>query len=501
MAQVPSSFWLEDLSASGSLGRSTARGFGVLAFSQGGKLALHVLSTMILARLLFPDDFGLIAMAATVVNLLFLFKDAGLSTATIQQKRLTQCQVSTLFWLNVIAGLCLGLATLASAPLMIWLYDEPSLLPMLAVLALGVFLSSLGVQHEALMRRRMAFRKVALSDITSLSLGIVVAICLALAGFGWWALVAQKVVQMASSAILNWILCDWKPSFSFRWNESRQQFNVGLNVSAFNFVNYFSRNGDNVLIGWFWGSSALGVYSKAYDMLLGPLSQVTQPLYGLMLPLLARLRDDSSRYHNAYIKIMGLANLVVLPVAGTMITVPDALVLTLFGPGWEQANTLMAWFGLTLAFQLASSSTGTVLISQQRSRDLAVQGVVNSFITVTGFVCALPFGIEMMAAVYALSGLCLRLPFVFWQTGRKGPITARDLWKSLVIPMWAFVWVLVVMYLLRELLVGYPASAQVGLMVLIGVAALISSLLSTGSGRLIIKDILVNTHYLMPRQR
>ena len=450
---------------------------------QGGKLVLHVVSTMILARLLLPQDFGLIAMAATVVNFLVLFKDAGLTSATIQQRHLTHTQVSTLFWLNVLVGAGLSLLTLASAPLLAYAYGESALVPMICVLAAGFFLGSFGAQHDALMRRQMAFRGVTVSEIASLALGVIAAIAMALAGWGWWSLVAQKVVQMSANAVFNWVFCQWRPAFCFRWEEARRQFRFGAHISGFNFVNYFSRNGDNILIGWYWGPALLGVYAKAYDLLLGPLSQISAPLQGMMQPLLARLRDEPERYRAAYLKVMVPSQVAVLPVAAMMFVMPEAVVRLLLGAGWQQANGVVMWLGVAVVFQMVGSSTGFVLISQQRSADFARLGVMSSLINVASFVVALPFGIQALAACYVVCNAMLVQPMLYYVISRKGPLGLDEFLQPYRISLLCAGGMLPLMLAAKLLCQGLPVAAQVMAVGSVGCAALVGVLVLVPQGR------------------
>lgn len=430
------SIWLEPLTTATSYGRQAMGGLVSLALGQGAKFALLVGSTLVLVRLLPPPDFGLVAMAATVTNFMVLFKDAGLTMATIQQTEVTHRQISTLFWLNVLVGLGLALVTAASAPVLAYAYGEPALTAMVCVLAVGFLLGSLGAQHDALLRRRLHFKQIAVAEALALGLGCGASIGMAYAGFGWWSLVAQKVVQMGAYTVFCWMLCNWKPGWFFRWKEVRGQFMFGAHVSAFNFVNYFSRNGDNILIGWYWGASLLGIYTKAYDLLLAPLAQLNGPLNNLMTPLLGRLRNQPERYRAAYLRVIMPANLVMLPVGAFMFVMPEAITATLLGEGWMQASPVIMWLGLAVATQMVGTSTGWLLLSQQRSADFARIGVGNSVLIMLSFVAGLKWGIEGVAAAYALAHVGIVQPWTYMRIGKKGPVKFADFYIPLRLALW-----------------------------------------------------------------
>jgi PST family polysaccharide transporter len=380
--------------------------------------------------------------------------------------------------------------TVAVAPLFASFYKQPALTLLICALAIGFVFGSAGVIHEALLRRRMAFKQITFNGVLASLAGIIGACIMAWQGAGWWALVAQSIIQMAIGSALNWLSCNWRPSLCFRWMETSHLFRFGVHLSGFNIINYFSRNADKLLIGWYWGASVLGPYSKAYDMLLGQISQLTMPLHSLMQPLLARLRDEPARYRNAYLQVMIPANLCMTPLAAIMMVMPDALVTTLLGAGWEQAEAVVRWLGIAVFYQVAGSSIGFVLMSQLRSSELAWLGVVGGLLTTLSFCVALPWGIEAIAAVYVLNGLLICLPILFWQTGRKGSLSAGDLWSTLRLPLWALIWMVLGLLMLRPCISDFSAPVRLSFALLCAVALLLASVVVIPNGRGVFKGII-----------
>lgn len=476
--------WLEPLDTRSSLGRTGVRATAMLMASQFGKLLLLLLSTVVLVRLLPPHDFGLMAMAATVTNFMVLFKDAGLTTATTQQHSLTQRQVSSLFWLNQAFALALAGLTLLAAPLLGWFYGQPELAAGIMVMAGGFLLGGLGAQHDALLRRTMRFGTVAAIDVGAVLLGVAAAVALALHGWGWWALVAQRLVQMAVYSAACWLACGWRPGWVFAWGEIRPQFHFGAHVSLFNLANYGSRNGDNILIGWYWGAVPLGFYAKAYDMLVGPLFQLTQPLGNLMQPLLGRLRDQPARYRTAYHRVVMPANLLLVPLGGIMLVFPDAAVRFVFGPGWDAAVPVVFWLSMAVMTQVVGSSTGWLFISQQRSGTFALAGLAGGLVTLASFAIGLPFGIGTVAMAYVLVYVLVQQPVMFWLAGREGPVRFADIYAAFVPTLMAAALLLPVLAVLKYgVLSGTGALAQLLVAGLAGVAVLPLSLLTHPHGR------------------
>ena len=237
------------------LGKRGARGAVVMMTSQGLKALLQIASTVVLARLLTPDDFGVIAMAATAMNFVMIFKDLGLSQATMQREHLTGSQVTTLFWLNVLFSVGLMLIVIALAPLIALFYDEPRLTEVTMALSVGFLLTGLSVQSEALLKRQMRFIPIAVVDFSATAIGFVAGIVSALLGIGYWALVVMRLAQQAAAPVGVALACGWRPGRPC-WDPSAANLvRFGGHITGFSLLNYFSRNADNVLIGWYWGAA------------------------------------------------------------------------------------------------------------------------------------------------------------------------------------------------------------------------------------------------------
>ncbi len=194
-----------------NLRRRSVHGAAFTGTSLAVKALLNMGSTMILARLLTPEDFGLVAMVVSVTGLVTIFRDLGLATATVQSATLDHTRVNALYWVNVLFGLVMGALTALSAPLFAWFFREPRLTAVGAVLGGVMFIEGLSIQHQALLRRRMRFDRLAASEIGALAVGVIVAVILAWRGAGYWSLVWMRVASAAAGVVSLWLLCDWRP--------------------------------------------------------------------------------------------------------------------------------------------------------------------------------------------------------------------------------------------------------------------------------------------------
>src|SRR5579872_61722 len=232
-------------------GRSLRGGLVTLT-SQGAQFLLQSVSTVVLARLLTPAQFGLVAMITAVTGLGQAFADLGLSEATIQRKEISHDEVSTLFWINVAIGLTLTLVTAALAPLLAWFYAEPQLNSVTLVMSLTFIIGGLRVQHDALIKRQMRFLALAIRDVVCFAVAVPVSIVLAWNGFGYWALVALPLTLNLTQMVLSWLMVRWLPGPP-RWSARiRSMIVFGGHIAASYLLLTLIRSADNVLIGWRW---------------------------------------------------------------------------------------------------------------------------------------------------------------------------------------------------------------------------------------------------------
>ena len=298
-----------ETAAQDSYGGTVLRGSFYTALSQGVTVACQIGSVIILSRLLTANDFGLIAMIGPVIVFLSMFKEMGLLQAVIQKKTLTYGQLNALFWINIGVSLSLTLLLIWMAPLIARFYSAPELTALIRVMAVSMFISALGAQHFALLNRQMVFGRIASNASIVAVVTLSVSIIWALISPTPWALVAGTIAGMSVGTLLVWIWVPWTPSRPAMAPGTGELIGFGAGVTSFKLANFFSRNLDNILIGRVWGSIALGLYDRAYKLLLFPLSRVAQPLSQVMIPVLSRMQDEPARYAHAFFRVFGLMQL------------------------------------------------------------------------------------------------------------------------------------------------------------------------------------------------
>ncbi|WP_245195621.1 lipopolysaccharide biosynthesis protein [Aureimonas populi] len=394
--------------------------------AQAVKLACQIASVIVLSRLLLPHDFGIVAMAAPVLAFVALFQDLGLTQATIQKKGITHEEVNCLFWVNIgVSALLAGLLVLV-APAVAGFYAEPQAGVLVAAMGLQILVYGAGAQHYALLSRRMEFGKVAILESFAACAGLAVSIVWALADRTYWALYAGGLATALCTCIGLWAGSRWRPGLP-RWVEGGGSLlNFGAGITGFNFANFFARNLDNVLIGRYWGNQELGLYDRAYKLLLFPLQQITNPLSKVMVPALSRLTDEPERYRHAYLRVAPILLLVALPGVAFAIATADLLIPFALGEQWRASAGIFQALGFAGLMQPLNNPSGWLFISQGRSGEFMRWGIFSALTSVAAFAVGLPYGAFGMAAAYAVSEY-LRTPLLWLYLGRSGPVRAADM--------------------------------------------------------------------------
>lgn len=462
--------WLARSVADGQLGRSVARGVSWTLLGSWLSALVQIGTTMVLARLLTPADFGLMAMALTLSVIVTQFRQLGLSQAVVQRADLTWSQVNALFWVNAVAGLVLAaLVAVGGVPLASF-YDEPALVPICIALGAGFVVSGLSVQHGALLNRAMQFRRISMRDVLAGLLGSVAAIVAALLGMGVWSLVVQNVSALLFSTVLNWWAVPWRPSRPRQLAEALPLLRFGAHVSIANLFHTVSREADNVVIGRFLDAGVLGLYTRAYSLLMLPLRRIKTPIQSVMVPTLASLQEEPERYRRAYrAAISGLCH-AGMPLVVVLAVGAREIVDVVLGDQWLAAAGIFQLLAVAGFVQLVSTTTGWIYTSTGRGRPYAGWAVLSGAVTVAGFLVGVRWGVDGVAASYAVSQVVLLVPG-FVLACRHTSVALRDPFVAMTRPAVIALLVLGVSVTVRSVLPQDLGSAVV--LLVVGASALV----------------------------
>jgi O-antigen/teichoic acid export membrane protein len=417
-----------------SLKRRTVRGGAVTVAAQAACFILQMGSTMVLARLLTPSDYGLMAMVMVLTNALNVFRDGGLSTGTVQKASITHEQVSTLLWINIGLGCLLGLATVAAAPVMVRVFQEPKLLPITLVLATTFPLSAFTVQHEALLNRQMRFTALAVIETVAMAIGIGVGIIMGINGFGYWALVGMTLAITLTRVVALLFAIRWIPGLPQPRCGVGSMLRFGGYLTSSKLMVYLFRNADNALIGWWWGAGPLGLYSKAYSILMLPINQINAPMSGVAVPALSRVQNDPERVRRVFLGGYAVLASIILPTILFLTIFTDEVILVLLGQQWRPSISLFRLLApAALVGALALNPLSWLFIATGRPDRQFRFGILWSGVLVAAFAFGVRFGPAGVAAVYSIISACLALPLCIYAL-RGTSIGLADLAGTLKAP-------------------------------------------------------------------
>jgi PST family polysaccharide transporter len=414
------------------LRRLAVRGAAATVSAQGLALALQVISTVILARLLTPADFGVVAMVTTFSLLLMSFGSNGFNEVVIQREEMNRFQASNLFWITSAVGLILTIGFAAASSLLARFYRNPLVAHVAVAMSAAIFIASASTIHIALLKRAMRFAAVSANDVIARAVYTAVAILLAQRGWGCWALVAGIVVHALSTTIGALWLCRWIPSLPRRGVGTRAMLRFAVNVYGRFSADYFTRNFDNLLVGWQFNAAALGFYKKAYDLFALSASQLTAPLHNVALATLSRLNQDPARFRRCLANSLGIVAFIGMAAGADLTLVGKAVVRLVLGPKWSESGRIFELFGPGIGVMLLYSTVGWIHLSIGKPGRWLRWTPVESAATALLFVLALPWGPAGIAVAWSMSFYILLIPS-FWYAGRPIQFGASQLlaavWK------------------------------------------------------------------------
>lgn len=397
-----------------SLKDSTIRSGAARSCAQAAGFAVRIGSVMVLARLLEPKEFGLVGMVTAFTGVLSLFRDFGLSAATVQRVTVTKEQAATLFWINVAVGGLLGAVTALLAPAVSSFYREPRLLRITIIVAFGFVFNGAGVQHSALLQRQMRFAALALIDTVSLIVSTAIGIGAAAGGFGYWALVAMAVSLPLCTTTGLWIVSGWIPGVPHRGIGLRSMMHFGGIVTLNGLIVYVASNFEKVLLGRFWGAEAIGLYGRAYQLIRIPTDNLNSAVGEVAFAALSRIQGDSDRLRRYFLKGYSLVLAVTLPMTFACALFSDEMVIVLLGPKWREVAGIFRFLSPTILVFAIASPLGWLLNSTGRvGRGLKI-ALVFMPVLITGYFLGLPYGPKGVALAYSVVMMLWALPVIAW---------------------------------------------------------------------------------------
>jgi len=411
------------------LGRISLYGAVVFVAARGVNIFVQVASTIVLARLLSPHDFGLVAMVLALVGFAPVLIDLGTSDASAQKTRITEGEVSALFWLNVAIGIALTVLLGASSKLIALFFGEQELSGITLILSLTFIMTALSTQHYALMRRAMQFQHIAIIDILSNVVGSVTAIVMALAGWGYWALVAKPIVTSALAAVGVWATCPWLPGRPRVTPGIKELVGFGMGVTGFTMTDYFARSADRVAVGYFFGPGPLGFFQNAFLLYGNVLNILTEPLHNIATASLSKLRGDLDELKRSWAAALSLMSFISVATFAVLAVTGQDFVLLLLGEKWAPAGPLLSIFAVRGIAHCVERTLGWLHVAAGRSDRWTRWGLFSAVCQLVALVVGLPFGATGVAIAYTIVMFGLSIPAIVY-AGRPLGIGAKDVLQA-----------------------------------------------------------------------
>ncbi|MFP7760254.1 lipopolysaccharide biosynthesis protein [Marisediminicola sp. LYQ85] len=413
--------------AAGSLAATAGRGAAFTGIAQLARLLLQLASVVVLSRLLSPTDYGVVAIVLLVVAFGETFRDLGLAAASVQAKTLSRDQRTNLFWVNTGIGAVLTALMAAVSGLIALVVDVAAVGEVALALAATFLLNGLTSQYRASLLRSLRFKALAFIDILSAAVALVVAVAAALAGWSYWALVAQQLSAAIILLVGAVVIARWIPGLPNRRGDIRPFLNLGWNLVGSQLVAYASSNIDSLIVGLRFGTASLGFYNRAFQLVMTPVNQIRGPMTTVALPVLARLQDTRSRY-NDYVAVGQLALSYPLCIAlGAAAVLADSVTRVALGPQWDESAPILRFLAISAMFQTLAFVGYWVYVSRGLGRDLFRFSLVSAAVRITCILVGSQWGVVGVAVGFMV-GPAINWPISIGWLSRVTVIPTRRLY-------------------------------------------------------------------------
>jgi PST family polysaccharide transporter len=411
------------------LGRDTLRSGVAFVGVRGLNIFVQLASTIVLARLLTPRDFGLVALVLALVGYAPMLIDFGTGEACTQKARITETQISTLFWLNVAIGLALTIILVGTSGLIARFFGEPALADIALVSSVTFLMLAVSIQHHALMRRVMQFQRIAFIDLATNMIGSAASVVMAFAGFGYWALVAKPIVTSGLSTLGVWASCRWVPGRPRLSADVKDLVGFGFGVTGFTLTDYIARSADRVAIGYFQGPGALGYFQNAYTFYNNLLSVLTDPSHNIVTSGLCKLRNDVDDLRRSWATALSSLIFFAAPAFAVLATTGQDLVVIILGEKWAPAGPLLCIFAVRGIADSIERTLGWLHVAAGRADRWMRWGCFSAVCQLAALALGLPFGVVGVAMAYAIVMFGLAVPALVY-AGRPVGIKTGDVLQA-----------------------------------------------------------------------
>jgi len=371
---------------------------------------LMVVTLIVMARFLTPEDFGVFAILMIFVTFMNIFASMGTSQAVIHLDNPDQRMLSSIFYFNIVMGLALfGLLYVLAWPIAT-VFEQPGMVHLLQLVGLSFIITTASLVQKALLEKAMLFKRVVMIETMALTLSSIAGMASAVYGLGIYSLIIMALSNAGILSVSLWLNSHWRPSLKFAIDDIKQIWSYSFNLTSFGFINYFARQSDHFLIGKFIGSGALGVYSLAYKIMLYPLENVSRVIVRVLFPAFSEVKHDNVRFKSGYLKAITFIALVTFPIMFGLVVTAENFVDVVFGDQWSQMIVLLIILAPIGLMQSIVTTVGSIYLAKGTTSLMFRIGAVSAVVTVLSFIIGIPFGVEGVAIAYAIANLIMLYP-------------------------------------------------------------------------------------------
>lgn len=346
----------------------------------------------ILSRLLTPAEYGLLGMVTVAIGFLQVFKDMGLGSSVIQKQGITMEEQSSIFWLNLVIGLFLTIFLLITAPWIARFFNEPQLTALIRVMSLSFVIGSMSIVPDALIRKAIDFKSYFYRNLGTIIAGGLLGIGLAYKGFGVWALIGQSLLTTITGVIISFRMVQWRPQPVFKKHLLKSHLRYSIPLLGDSSINYWVRNIDSLLVGKFLGSAPLGIYNRAYSLMLLPVTQISATLSRVIFPSFAIIQNNKELIWEQYGKMMSTVAMFSFPLMALLGVYARECILIVYGHQWMEVVPLFRTLCFLGAVQSVASIAGPVYFATGKTGLLFKIGLASKTLMISGIVAGLYFG-------------------------------------------------------------------------------------------------------------
>lgn len=443
----------------------------------GGSQVISFVVFLVLARLLEPETYGLVALASIFLAFVQVFLDQGFVDAIIQREKLDLEHLDTAFWTSLGISLLLTIFVIASAEPVANLFNQQQLVLIIRWLSLSFLFSALKGVQVAILSRKFAFKALATRSLIANLIGGTVGIAMAFRGFGVWSLVCQQLINGLVDVLVLWTVSDWRPGFNVSVKHFKELFSFGINVMGFNALNFFNRRGDDLLIGYFLGPVALGYYTVAYRLLLVMTQVLVTTTSKVAAPTFSRLQQEPERLRRAFYTATQLSSLITFPISLCVAVLAPELVQCFFGSKWTPSIPVMQVLAFIVPIHLILFYNSSVIMALGKPSWRLRIHCINVLVNVVAFALVVRWGVVAVAAAYVIRGYLL-LPISLWALNKLISINMITYLKRYLAPLTGSLATVFTILSLKYFLIGFiNLYALLSISITIGISVYIISLL------------------------